>query len=226
MATGRLPRLAAQINGVSAVRVGKNHCWTVEWRGETKTLDEWASIVGLGRTTLYNRIVRQRWPIEEAMTVVPRHEWHGLKNTREYWSWAAMLDRCRNPNNGAYANYGGRGIKVCERWQKFSNFLIDMGHRPAGHSLERIDNDKGYEPSNCRWATRDDQSKNRRNNRWLTFLGRTMVVSDWAREMGIAMRTLRNRIYRLGWSVEQALTLPASPYSRKTRSACYGDYHP
>lgn len=87
------------------------------------------------------------------------------KVTTEYRSWCAMLARCNNPNNHAYDRYGGRGIRVCKRWLKFENFLADMGRRPLGLTLDRINNDGGYKPSNCRWATPKQQANNRRKAR-------------------------------------------------------------
>src|SRR5215467_8883535 len=87
---------------------------------------------------------------------------HGLSDRPEYKAWSSMRQRCQNPNNPGYKDYGGRGIKVCERWQKFENFYADMGPRPDNHSLERINNDGDYEPSNCRWASNLEQQKNKR----------------------------------------------------------------
>ena len=84
------------------------------------------------------------------------------KTTPEYRSWGAMRDRCRRPGHKAYKHYGGRGIQVCERWSLFENFLADMGPRPPGHTLDRVNNDGDYEPSNCRWATLSEQNKNQR----------------------------------------------------------------
>lgn len=89
---------------------------------------------------------------------------HGMEGTRIYNVWASMLQRCRNPNHRAFHNYGGRGITVCERWYDFRNFLADMGEAPSGMTLERVDNDRGYSPDNCIWASRSDQNRNQR--RW------------------------------------------------------------
>jgi hypothetical protein len=102
-----------------------------------------------------------------------------------YASWRNMIQRCINPKNPAYEYYGGRGITVCERWRTFSNFLSDMGERPHGLSLERIENNDGYTKPNCRWATRAEQSANTRLNVWITFRGKRQHLSALAREYGL-----------------------------------------
>jgi len=111
----------------------------------------------------------------------------GLSKTAAYRSWASMINRCRNPNYHAYHRYGGRGITVCKRWLSYENFLADMGKRPSNkHSLDRINNSKGYSPSNCRWATRSQQQKNKRTTRLFTdgkFVG---SLVECASKVGIS----------------------------------------
>jgi len=127
--------------------------------------------------------------------------------TREYTVWAAMLQRCSNPNNTAFDRYGGRGITVCDRWKSFENFFSDMGPRPANMSIDRIDNNKGYEPNNCRWATETEQQRNKTSSRLLTWDGQTLCVSEWAELLGVPSRRIISRLAR-GWDVERALTFP------------------
>ncbi|MGV9278035.1 hypothetical protein [Streptomyces griseosporeus] len=125
--------------------------------------------------------------------------------------WANMLSRVSNPNVPHYSYYGGRGIQVCERWKSFENFYAAMGPTYVeGLTIDRINTDGHYEPNNCRWATRAEQSQNRRNAVQLTYQGRTLVLAQWAAKLGINDNTLRNRI-RSGWSVEQALTHRVPP---------------
>ena len=133
---------------------------------------------------------------------------HGLSRSPTHIAWKAMIGRCRNPNNERWEYYGGRGIHVCQRWLNFENFLADMGEKPAGTSLDRHPNNDGnYEPGNCRWATVTEQARNRRSNRPITFRGVTMLMCEWAEEIGLAQRTLQRRIYQ-GWTIERALTQP------------------
>ena len=127
-----------------------------------------------------------------------------------YSSWHSMIKRCRNPKATHYDLYGGRGIKVCERWQSdFAAFLADMGERPGKKfSIDRFPNKNGnYEPGNCRWATRSEQQNNRRDTYLLTYQGRTQGIAQWSREVGINLYTIRSRV-ESGMSVEEALTKP------------------
>lgn len=137
----------------------------------------------------------------------PTHS-HGMAGTAEHNCWASMLDRCRNKNHPQYHDWGGRGIKVCDRWKSFRNFLSDMGLKPFPvATLERIDNDGDYCPENCRWATWKDQRRNTRRNVYLTCNGETKCITDWAVAIGASANTIRDRLKR-GWPVERAITTP------------------
>lgn len=134
---------------------------------------------------------------------------HGLSRSRMKTIYAGIHQRCGNVNEPSYHNYGGRGITVCARWSGSDglvNFVADMGQRPNGYSIDRIDNDKGYSPDNCRWATMSQQLNNRRNNRVIEFRGEKKTMSEWAKSTGYGFDNLRNRIDRYGWSIERALT--------------------
>lgn len=135
-------------------------------------------------------------------------ERHGCTGMPELYVWNSMRARCGFCHHPKYPRYGGRGIKVCERWQNsFLAFLEDMGNCPKGLTLDRINNNGDYEPSNCRWTTRLSQQNNRACNVLLTFNGKTQTLSIWAREVGIKAKTLDARIKR-GWETERALTTP------------------
>jgi hypothetical protein len=123
-------------------------------------------------------------------------------------AWMNMIVRCTRPNAQHYRRYGGRGIAVCQRWlDDFGNFLMDMGRRPAGMTLERIDNDKDYCPENCRWATRKEQQNNRSSNRIISAKGRQLTVAQWCADVGINRNTLVKRL-NAGWEPERALFHP------------------
>jgi hypothetical protein len=146
----------------------------------------------------------------------PRHG-HSSADARTptYRSWRAMTARCTHPSNAKFTNYGGRGIKVCERWKSFPNFLADMGERPAGTSIDRIDSNGNYEPGNCQWLDHSQNCAKSRANRLLTLDGKTQSVAAWARETGISRQAIYERLLT-GWSVETALTKPMGKYkSRK-----------
>lgn len=122
---------------------------------------------------------------------------HGMCKTPEYISWCAMRTRCNNSNVPSYATYGGRGVSVCKRWDDFTAFLADMGPRPSPkHSIDRIDNNGNYEPGNCRWATRQEQSLNTSRNVRVNVGGRMMSITEIARKTGLHRDTVRARIKR------------------------------
>ena len=130
---------------------------------------------------------------------------HGMSGTPTYLTWRHMIRRCTNPSDPGFKNYGGRGITVCKRWRKFGNFLKDMGVRPEGKTIERINNNAGYTKTNCRWATRAEQAMNQRSNRLLTHQNKTQPASAWAREVKINYHTLLGR-KMYGWSDERTLS--------------------
>lgn len=129
---------------------------------------------------------------------------HGQAHSPTYCSWGNMVQRCTNEKMSGYARYGGRGITVCERWKNsFEAFFADMGPRPEGMTLDRINNSLGYEPGNCRWATRAEQMKNTRTTHLITFAGKTEPLSVWAKELGLKNASLRKRLKK--WPLEIAM---------------------
>lgn len=126
----------------------------------------------------------------------------------EYQTWMGMKSRCLNPKTRNYNDYGGRGITICERWMEFENFFQDMGIRPTdNHSLDRLNNDGNYEPSNCAWVLMIDNQNNRRNNVKATLHGKTLTLKQWSRELKINYSLLLRR-KKEGWSDEKLLTKP------------------
>ena len=133
---------------------------------------------------------------------------HSAKTSPAFRSWNAMWKRCTaKPGSHHWLYYGGKGIVVCDRWKSFQVFLDDIGERPDGHTLDRIDGAKGYLPENCRWATKAVQCVNVSDIRMITYDDQTMCLKDWARKIGINYLTLWNRL-KDGWSVEKAFTAP------------------
>jgi hypothetical protein len=128
---------------------------------------------------------------------------HGMSRSRAYKAWAAMKNRCLDVNR---KDYGGRGITVCKRWLVFDNFYVDMGDPPAGHTLERKNNMRGYSKANCVWATPREQNINRRNSLNITFCGVTDTLAAHARRAGLKYDTVHHRIFQRGWPVDKALT--------------------
>ena len=145
---------------------------------------------------------------------------HGMTKTRFYGIWKAMNRRCKDKNQSTYKHYGGRGITVCDRWNKFENFKEDMyqsyldhvsKHGEKNTSIDRIDINGNYEPSNCRWATWEEQGNNRRNCHYLEFNGKTMSIHNWSLEVNIPERIIWKRL-NYGWTVEDSLTKPLRRY--------------
>lgn len=145
--------------------------------------------------------------------VIERNTTHGMnrrgKRHPVYMTWANILQRCENPNDTQYKNYGARGIKVCTEWHEFIPFhdwAMANGWQ-RGVSIDRIDNNGNYEPDNCRWVTAKEQARNKRNNHFITFNGKTQTMVEWAEEIGLEYSILWNRIHR-GWSIERAFIEP------------------
>lgn len=148
-----------------------------------------------------------------------QHNENGIKHgdrrrnyrSPEYLSWSKMRDRCLNNNHHAYARYGGRGICIDPAWDDYSTFLRDMGRKPSpSHSLDRYpDNDGDYTPTNCRWATKEEQGRNRCDNKIVEFNGKKQSVASWAAELNIPKTALYQRLGRLHWTIERAFTTPS-----------------
>lgn len=132
---------------------------------------------------------------------------HGMSRSSVYSTWKTMIQRCENPNAKGYKSYGGRGITVCDEWHSFDAFVRDMGVRPKGYTLDRIDNDKGYSKENCRWATTAQQNNNNRRNRRITVDGETRTIAEWAQFYGLKWYQIASRV-KSGWGMEEAVTTP------------------
>lgn len=143
---------------------------------------------------------------------------HGLGDTDEYNIWERMISRCHNPDDSNYHHYGARGIAVCQRWREsVEAFIADMGKRPSRrYSIDRIDNNRGYEPGNCRWATDQQQARNNRKNRLLTYQGETLCISEWTERLGFKPYTIQNRLH-YGWTVEETLSTPEASPGKQAR---------
>lgn len=138
------------------------------------------------------------------------HSTHGMSHGPEWRSWSAMRDRCEREGATGYSIYGGRGVRVCDRWASFELFFADMGPRPPGTTLDRIDPDGHYEPNNCRWATALEQNRNRRRTVFLEANGQRKALSDWAERLGVSHITLYKR-YAAGWSHDAIVNTPKLP---------------
>lgn len=139
---------------------------------------------------------------------------HGMTNTPTFVTWSQMLGRCHSEAHKDYPNYGARGITVCNRWRaSFLAFLADMGERPAGMTIDRIDNNGHYEPGNCRWAAPKTQARNRRSNTLIEWNGKSRPIADWADELGINRKALEMRLRSM--PVDEALSRPYTPRTKR-----------
>lgn len=146
-----------------------------------------------------------------------RNATHGFtrgEHRAMYAAWNTTKQRCTNPNNRDWRYYGGRGITLCERWHSFENFFADMGAKPQGYTLERIDNDKGYYPENCRWATRKEQANNQRRSLRITYREMTKTLAEWSELTGIRYHTLKARLQRLDYTDAACIEQPLAPQSK------------
>lgn len=138
---------------------------------------------------------------------------HGQRHTTEYSIWQNMMTRCTNEKSNCFYRYGGRGITVCDEWRDFQGFYADMGDKPEGMTLDRIDNNGPYSKDNCRWATSKEQARNTRRSQIVEFNNKKQCLKDWADEVGLAYNTLRKRFVIYNWPFEKAITTPPRPYS-------------
>ena len=145
---------------------------------------------------------------------------HGLTKSQHYHRWRGMMWRCYDPSCPAYKNYGGRGIRVCDRWHDLTNFVSDLppGYR-KGLEIDRIDNDGNYEPGNIKWSTRRENTGNRRSARLITSNGKTQSLTEWSLETGLTKTLISDRIDTWGWSPEKALTEPIADKTENMRRA-------
>ncbi len=186
-----------------------SHIFKKEGRTNSKM---WNCLCDCGNTTIqstselnYGRVKSCGCLKKDGSRSVTHGQTRGGSFTPEYRAWQNMRTRCYNPKATRFEDHGGRGIGVCDKWRKFSNFYADMGDKPSIlHSLERIDNNGNYEPSNCRWATAREQASNRRNSVRITYNGITMIMADWVRHLWLKdSNTLKSYIKRNG--VEKAM---------------------
>lgn len=191
----------------------------IERTGSLRNSARWLCQCECGRTTLVTswELVRRGRKSCGCYTAARTHgHTSGGDVSLTYRSWKSMMARCFQPSNPAFAYYKKLGVTVCDRWRDFSNFLADMGERPSeGHSIDRHPNKTGdYEPGNCRWATKAEQTNNRVTNRTHFYNGRNYSLLELSKATGLSKEMLRHRIVRAGWPIELAVSTPPSPGQR------------
>ena len=186
--------------------LNNNRIWTCQCRcGSKKSLSTYSLTSGMTKSC--GCLHREG--------LIERNKSHGLSKSRQYKCWRHMIERCFDKNNKDAKHYMERGISCCKKWKTFEGFWDDMKSSYSdGLTLERVDNSMGYSKENCKWATRSEQSNNTRRCRFISFRGRTMNVSQWARSLGMRPSVLFCRMFQYGWSIEKSLTTPLNESKR------------
>ena len=193
----------------------------------TKSLAEWARFLNTKSSVIKGRLKRG-WLVSETLSIpINQYSQHKLSYHSARKSWDGMMRRCYNPRTVHFKDYGGRGIQVCIYWHSLPFFVKDMGFRPKGYTIERLDNNGHYScgncpqciennwPLNCKWASRKDQTRNRRSNHSITYQGKTQSITEWAEELNIPRGLLYDRITKRKWDVERAFTQTAQVKRRQ-----------
>lgn len=214
MATIKLNIAGQKFGRLSATKpVGKNHKGLILWEF---VCDCGSKVVRPGTAIKSGQAISCGCAAKESQKTIHTTHGHSRKGQKspEYKTWEAIFDRCYRKSQDSYALYGGKGVRVCERWQTanngFENFFADMGSKPSkSHSIDRIDSAGDYTPENCRWATKKEQARNRKNNIVITTpKGDTKTLIEACEEYGLGYNMVKARVQKLGWSVEKALTTP------------------
>lgn len=199
-------------NNLVGQKFGKLTVIAIHSRDKRKNL-LWACQCECGGNTVANAYDLRVGKVKSCKCLSKRgmHTTHGMarsgsKRSKEYNIWAAMLQRCNNPNDPNYSRYGGRGVTVCDEWKSFENFYADMGDKPEGKSLDRIDNDKGYNKENCEWRSLHEQSRNKRSTKFLYYYGEKYVQIDLLRKLGVSRQALFYYEKKYGLSTQEALS--------------------
>ncbi len=186
--------VSKKITNLSGIRIGR---LSVVERDMSKKTIYWKCVCDCGKknSVQASRLIRRLTNSCGCINLEMRTS-HGMTKSREYACWQNIKARCYFKKHKSYPQYGGSGVKVCDRWiNSFENFIHDMGKKPSKtHSIERINNKGDYEPSNCRWATRSEQDRNKSTNKYLEYKGLKLIESDWAKRLGISRCTLRDRL--------------------------------